>query len=1102
MWKTFRPVLWTFLAVFIPAASLIIAGGYFFALNTVDHVLREGASSDAIIVDRAALDLRTKLQDAGADIEYLTRVSQLQPSDIAGDLFGEPRLARAAREFAGYLESHRDIDQARWLDLTGFERLRVDFADGQALRIDSQQLQDKSDRPYFSEAMRLAKGGLYMSPLNLNVENGRIQVPYRPVIRLAKLLTDPDGKPWGVLVINYQGAKFLDIVRRADSREGKRVNLVNRDGFWLRGPTGQDEWGFDLGKPEATLAVRDPQIWSRIVSEATGQDYGKDGLWTWSRVQPRSEVGPVAGSGVDATWVWHVVENIPAAHIDAIKKKVWRDVLPLVGASIALFFFGSLAIARSRSRIEWLNAELSERAAAAEAANRAKAEFVANMSHEIRTPMNAVLGLSYILEKMELSEDAHSLVHKIVVAGRSLLGIINDILDFSKIEAGQLETESAPFDLDVVLENLSVIMSANSKGQDGVELVIEPAPPGVHYLIGDALRLEQILVNLAGNALKFTQRGHVRVGVRSVSNDAAGVVLKFSVQDTGIGISADQQAQIFAPFAQADASITRRHGGTGLGLSICRSLVEKLGGELGLESTLGGGSEFWFTMPFERDARARYSDPVMRDLDGLIVDDSPMALDALQATAQALGWQTMAVGSGVQAIDAICKIVPKPSRRQVFLIDQEMPDVDGLTVARAVRQQPWGDAAPIILMTSNCLRQEVMAAGDAHLVDAILAKPVTASSLYDAVRSAIRSRDGESADSANAKKRKRLDGVRILAVDDSDINLEVAQRIFSLEGAKVVTADNGRQAIDWLLAHPNQVDVVLMDVQMPIMDGYAATREIRATPGLERLPVVALTAGAFKKEQDAALACGMSDFMAKPFDVDAAVDLIARLAPIDPRAASSSGTDDREGLVAHGARTEPDSRPDAGSWPGIAIERGLHVWADVAVYQQYLRKFSRDYADVAGQMQQLEPARVATLAHKLRGAAGSLAVEDVALRAGEVERLAASGQFAQTAIAQLGDAMAIAADTIAKYAGAAAQASASNSAAGSGQAAEASKLGELLLRAEQALGRDNPDDIEPMIVELRAWFGDAELAPLVQAVEAFDFRAAEDAVRQLAHCRT
>jgi hypothetical protein len=717
---------------------------------------------------------------------------------------------------------------------------------------------------------------------------------------------------------------------------------------------------------------------------------------------------------------------------------------------------------------------------AAETATVAKSAFIANMSHEIRSPMNAILGLAYLLEKAELPGDASDLVRKIRMAGRSLLGIINDILDFSKIESGKLEIELNPFRLADVLDNLSTIMSASAGAKD-IELIIETPPSKTSRLCGDALRLEQVLINLTSNAIKFTDRGHVAVGISVVAEDDKQVTLRFAVRDTGIGIPLEKQDEIFTPFSQADASTTRRFGGTGLGLTICRRLVALMGGEMNVTSVPGSGSEFWFILTFERSEDTWLSAPEMARLDVLIADDNPIAREALRNIALGLGWKATAVHSGEAALQHVVEQHEKRTPSEVLLLDWKMPGMDGLATAKAIRHEIKEIRNPIIIMVTAYARDELFAHSDSHFADAVLNKPVTPSSLYNAVSRAFRVRQGGT-DRAPSHHQQRLAGLRILVVDDSEINREVAQRIFAGEGAHVSLANDGRHAVDWLKAHPDDIDIVLMDVQMPVMNGYEATRQIRRVPALAELPVVALTAGAFMDQQVLASEAGMTSFIAKPFDVDAAIALIMKL----------TGRVDRVAAVKKADMTPMAPGIDR-DLPGLAVGRGLTIWTDPAAYKQYLRKFVRDYANIAKQMACSGKAEAAALAHKLKGAAGSLALEEVSVLAGEIDHVLRAGKDPADSFLGLQAALETAMKSIKLYAPSDAQSENVLS-----DSFDPKQVAPLLVQMFEAFNADSISAVRPILAELGKVLPSAGLAALHAAAENFDFRGGETATKVLA----
>ena len=553
---------------------------------------------------------------------------------------------------------------------------------------------------------------------------------------------------------------------------------------------------------------------------------------------------------------------------------------------------GFLGVANDITRQRQLQASLLQAKELAEAASRAKSEFVANMSHEIRTPMNAVLGMAHLLGNTALAPEQRTYLDMIRVSGQSLLGILNDILDFSKVEAGRMELAPAPFLLGDVLTALATIMAVNA-GEKDLELAIgvEPDVPGM--LVGDALRLQQVLINLTGNAIKFTERGEVSVLVDVARREAGAVLLRLRVRDTGIGMDAGQQARLFSAFSQADASMTRRFGGTGLGLAICRRLVELMGGAIEVQSSLGRGSEFCVTLPLalpgpgiNADAGAAQPDPQLGMRRLLVVDDNQTSRDYLCKTIQAWNWQADSAASGARALELLLARHADGGRYDAVLADWQMPGMDGVATMQALRRAlPEAAVLPVIIMVSAFGRGKLMQAEGVAGADAVLLKPVTASSLLDTLHEALARREGGAAlapfepfESDRLAPQRRIDGARLLLVEDNPLNQMVARGMLEAAGASVDTVDNGLQAVQRLRAGSARYDLILMDVQMPVMDGFAATRALRAELGLT-LPVLAMTAGVLEAEREQCAASGMDGFIAKPVDFEQMLLAIAQHLP-------------------------------------------------------------------------------------------------------------------------------------------------------------------------------------------------------------------------------
>jgi PAS domain S-box-containing protein len=529
----------------------------------------------------------------------------------------------------------------------------------------------------------------------------------------------------------------------------------------------------------------------------------------------------------------------------------------------------------ARKTSELLQAASEKRAAAA---SRAKSEFVANMSHEIRTPMNAVLGVAYLLGNTELSSVQKKYLDMILASGKALLGILNDVLDFSKIEAGRMELSPMPFQLNDVLNAIATVMTLNA-GEKNIELAIGVDPDVPPSLLGDAMRLQQILINLVANAVKFTEQGEVSLLVELAARDGDSASLRFVVCDTGIGMDAAQQSRLFSAFSQADASTTRRFGGTGLGLAICRRLAELMGGAIAVDSKVGCGSRFAVTVPLQLAPEQAAPVATIGPLKLLVVDDNDTSRDYLCKTIHAWKWDADSARSGPEAVALLRQSLDGGARYDAVLVDWQMPDMDGLATMQALRAACPDGPLPVVIMVSAFGRDKLMADRQAQDASAVLIKPVTASSLFDTLHEAMAHLGGEATlASAPATSAQRLAGLRLLLVEDHPLNQIVARGMLEFAGAQVSVADNGQVALDMLRAQPDGYDAVLMDVQMPVMDGFEATRAIRSELRLD-VPVLAMTAGVMQAEQEECIRAGMNDFIAKPIDVEQMFSVILRQLP-------------------------------------------------------------------------------------------------------------------------------------------------------------------------------------------------------------------------------
>ncbi|MBK6999694.1 MAG: response regulator [Rhodoferax sp.] len=656
--------------------------------------------------------------------------------------------------------------------------------------------------------------------------------------------------------------------------------------------------------------------------------------------------------------------------------------------------------------LERLNTQLTLRSAEAEAASRAKSSFVANMSHEIRTPMNAVLGLLQLLQLTKLDVRQLDYVQKAQGAAQALLAILNDILDYSKVEAGKLELDDAPLHLDKLLRNLSVVLSSTLQRRQ-VEVLFQIDPGIARTLRGDGMRLQQVLLNLAGNAIKFTEHGEVvialnllEVAPKSDPNGPNTQRIEFSVRDTGIGIPADRLAAVFQGFTQAETSTSRRYGGTGLGLAISQRLVRLMGGELAVESTPGKGSRFHFAIDFCRDdesgvfehqaAKSATSHVLPHVLRLLIVDDNPTACEVLAAVAKSFGWQADVATSGLQAIERLREVEAAGQPPfDVICVDWIMPGMDGWETIAHIRTDHAGHLPAILMITAHgreLITQQ--SAEQSQALDGLLTKPITPSMLFDAVMQATQGElvaqkfdvDGRSDNSVHSVR--PLAGLRILVVEDNPLNQQVAGELLVSVGAEVEVAADGRQGIVRVKTATVPFDVILMDIQMPDMDGYTATRILRTEEGVTT-PIIAMTANALSSDREACLAAGMNDHIGKPFNIRELTELVLRYCRNN---ATDQGSATLPALLASPEPfTELPPQPEGFDLAG-ALAR---VDGNCSLFASFIRRFDTDrltmLAAAAAALRQGDRIAAARVMHTLKGLAATLGAKALARQAAEAE---------------------------------------------------------------------------------------------------------------------
>lgn len=668
------------------------------------------------------------------------------------------------------------------------------------------------------------------------------------------------------------------------------------------------------------------------------------------------------------------------------EKQNWDKYKPIIlgggGVTviiIAMILFWNQKLQNEINRRRRIEAQLKAAKELADEANRSKSEFLANMSHEIRTPMNAVIGMATLLGRTDLDWKQKDYLNKIVQAAYNLLGIINDILDFSKIEAGKMSIESVEFDLEGILGNVANIIGVRAKDKN-VELVISKDSNVPVSLIGDPLRLEQILVNLMNNAVKFTHDGEVVIHIRSDRRDSERVYITFSVKDTGIGMAEESLSNLFKPFTQSDTSTTRKFGGTGLGLSISKNLVELMGGRIWAMCSLGGGCEFSFELPFQSiegmDTSRAFNKGELEGLKVLVVEDNPTAREVMEAYLKDFNLSADATDSGEDALIAVGM-----RAYDLVLLDWKLGGIDGLETAKRIRNQELGVQPKIVIVTAYGESEELESCKEDG-IDGILLKPISESALFNEIQNLFSDNHDAEYDLYNTAKLNEhfLEGRKILVVEDNAMNQQLARELLESVGAKVDIANNGYDAIVQLQNPDTLYDIILMDLQMPEMDGFEATEKIRSMEAWADIPIISMTADVLPGILEKCIEQGMNDYVSKPISVETLYEKLGFWMGIE----QPYYLQDAAKKQGYPKLTDVDS--------AVAIK---NLGGNVELYIQILERFVETYVDFAEKAEQMirlgDPSEYQRLFHTLKGHGGSIGSDKLFKLAQRAEVLAKEG---------------------------------------------------------------------------------------------------------------